>query len=134
MDTERKQLFEMLPALHEELVEVINDDCLDILNEVDAGIFANQVIKIAQRIVIFMASRPQMSIHGVIGDFTKKAIWNVKVCNLEGGWVSVSDNSATCVSDTLYKPFHNDFDDGWLEGLKNLAQMINEAWYKLTND
>lgn len=131
--TERKRLFEYLPALQEELVEVMENDCLDILNDVEPNKFADQVIKIAQRIVIFM-SKPQMAIHGVIGDFNKKTIWNVKVNNNNDGWVSVSDDLATCVSETRYIPFYKDEEAGWIAGLQNLAQMINEAWYHLNYD
>ena len=123
-----------LEALKEDLVEYINDECLDILERESAEEFAGQVIKIAQRLTFFMKYQPQKTIHGVIGNVEKGYIWNVKVNNVHGGWVSVSDDESTGVSNTMWYPFYcSDDSDGWFAGLISLASMINEAWYHCNN-
>ena len=129
-----EELFNLLPGYKDDLVEHINDMPLDIIEKVPAEEFAMQVIKIAQRIAIFMEKRPQMKIHGVIGNVDKGIIWNVYVQNWQGGSVSVNTDTETGASRTLYLPFYEDEDEGWLCGLNNLADMINEAWYHCEND
>lgn len=126
-------LTQTLSAMKEDLTEYINDECLDIMESISAEEFAGQVIKIAQRITFFKKDRPQMSIHGVIGNLDKGIIWNVKVNNVHGGWVSVSDDENTGVSNTMWYPFYSDDEDGWFAGLMSLASMINEAWYLCNN-
>ena len=123
---------ETLDNLKGDLVEYINDECLDITDLVSADVFAVQVIKIAQRLVFFKESRPQMSVHGVIGNIDKGIIYNVKVNNTHGGFVSVSDDDCTGVSRTQFYPFYCD-NDSWFTGLCELASMINEAWYHCNN-
>lgn len=118
-----------LAAMKEDLAEYIKDEILDVTDEMSAEEFAGQVIKIAERLTFFKKSRPQMAIHGVIGNIERGMIWNVKVNNTLGGWVSVSDDCSTGVSNTLYYPFFKDDEDGWFAGLTSLASMINEAWY-----
>ena len=118
-----------LDGLKDDLVEYINDECLDVLDVMEAETLAVQVIKIAQRITFFMKDRPQMSVHGVIGEPKSSYIWNIKVHNIKGGWVSCSDDTQTAVSNTMYYPFFKDDEDGWFAGLTSLTSMINEAWY-----
>ena len=126
-------LKETLESFKGDLVEYINDECLDILERESAEEFAGQVIKIAQRITFFMKYQPQKTIHGVIGNVEKGYIWNVKVNNVHGGWVSVSGDESTGVSNTMYYPFFKDDEDGYYTGLISLAQMINEAWFACNN-
>ena len=126
-------LKETLESFKGDLVEYINDECLDILDIVSAEEFAGQVIKIAQRITFLKRSRPNMAVHGVIGNVEKGNIFNVKVNNSLGGWVSVSDDDSTGVSNTMWYPFFSDDEDGWFAGLTSLASMINEAWYHCNN-
>ena len=126
-------LKETLESFKGDLVEYINDECLDILDIVSAEEFAGQVIKIAQRITFFKRSRPNMAVHGVIGNVEKGNIFNVKVNNSHGGWVSVSDDECAGVSYTMWYPFFSDDEDGWFAGLTSLASMINEAWYLCNN-
>ena len=127
-------LKETLESFKGDLVEYINDECLDILERESAEEFAGQVIKIAQRLTFFMKYQPQKTIHGVIGNVEKGYIWNVKVNNVHGGWVSVSDDESTGVSNTMWYPFYcSDDSDGWFAGLISLASMINEAWYHCNN-
>jgi len=126
------ELFAELPKFKENLVEYINDENLDVLGVVPAEELAEQVIKIAQRVAIFMEDKPQMSIHGVI--WHDKTLWNVRVSNYRPGWVSVSNDEGTGMSRTEYLPFYcSDDEEGWFAGLKNLASMINEAWYYCEN-
>ena len=122
------EVFRELPKFKADLEEYINDEILDVMDVIPAEELAKQVIKIAQRIAIFWIDRPQMPIHGVIGH--ERTIWNVKVRNYRPGWVSVSSDEKTGVSKTEYLPFYSaDDEEGWFAGLKNLASMINEAWY-----
>lgn len=132
--TKTEELFNTLEEFKGDLTEYINDEILDIMDVVPAEKFAEQVIKIAQRIAIFMERQPQKQIHGVVGNVDKGCIWNVYVCNIMEGAVSVSNDEATGVSRTVYKPFYcADDEEGWFAGLKNLASMINEAWYHCEN-
>lgn len=127
-------LKETLESFKQDLEEYITDENLDILDEVSAEEFAGQVIKIAQRLTFFMTYQPQKTIHGVIGNIEKGYIWNVKVNNVHGGWVSVSGDESTGVSNTMWYPFYcSDNEDGWFAGLMSLASMINEAWYLSEN-
>lgn len=122
-------LKETLESFKEDLVEYINDEILDITEVMMAETFADQVIKIAQRITFFK-DRPEKKIHGVIGEPDSGYIWNVYVVNTKGGWVTCSDDESTGVCRTLYYPFYcADDEDGWFAGLTTLASMINEAWY-----
>jgi len=128
--TKTEKLFNDLKKYKDSLAEYINDENLDIIEVVPAEEFADQVIRIVQRIVIFMERRPQMKIHGVIGNVEQGRIWNAYVSNITNGFVSVSNDESTGVSRTEYKPFYKDDDEeGWFAGLKNMASMINEAWY-----
>lgn len=131
--TNTEKLFRKLELHKGDLMDHIYDENLDIMDVVPADKFAEQVIKIAQRLVVFMECQPQKKIHGVIGNVDKGCIWNVYVTNRMEGFVSVSNDEATGVSRTLYKPFYKDNEEGWLAGLKNLADMINEAWYHCEN-
>ena len=127
-------LKETLESFKQDLAEYITDETLDILERESAEEFAGQVIKIAQRITFFKTYQPQKTIHGVIGNIQKGYIWNVKVNNVKGGWVSVSGDESTGVSNTMYYPFYcSDDEEGWFAGLTSLASMINEAWYLCEN-
>lgn len=59
--------------------------------------------------------------------------YQIRVNNKHQGFVSVSDDCGTGVSNTLYYPYFSD-DDGCFSGLVSLMEMINEAWYSLHND
>ena len=127
-------LKETLDSFKGDLVEYVTDENLDILDEVSADVFSGQVIRIAQRLVFHMRFEPDKKMHGVIGNVDKGYIWNVRVKNTKGGFVSVSDDESTGVSNTLYFPFYcSDDEEGWFAGLCSLASMINEAWYNCNN-
>lgn len=49
-----------------------------------------------------------------------------------GSWVSVSDENATGLSSSLASIFHSPYDIRKDE-VKDLLDMMNEAWYRLTN-
>lgn len=55
-----------------------------------------------------------------------------KVNNSLNGFVSCSDVDEGCtgVSNTLYYPYYEGEDN---DGLKNLLEMVNEAWYAADN-
>ena len=105
-------------CLESELAEIIQDDCLDIVDgeKITAFDFANYVIYLSK----VLRSYP------IVEDEYKGM--KIKVRNCLKGSVSVSIDDCTGLSETLYKPFPTDDDDvfgAWL----NLAQMINEAWF-----
>ena len=109
--------------LESELAEIIQDDCLDIVDgeKVTAIDFANYVIYLSK----------VLRSYWLIEDEYKGM--KIKIRNCLHGSVSVSNDSCTGVSKTLYYPFPLNDDDmfgAWL----NLAQMINEAWFQCNND
>ena len=109
-------------CLEAELAEIIQDDCLDIVDgeKITAWDFANYVMHLSK----------VLRAYPFIEDEYKGM--KIKVRNCLKGSVSVSDGESTGLSETMYKPFPTDDDDifcAWL----NLAQMINEAWYLCTN-
>jgi hypothetical protein len=105
-------------CLESELAEIIQEDCLDIVDgeKITAFDFANYVIYLSK----VLRSYP------IVEDEYKGM--KIKVRNCLNGSVSVSIDDSTGLSETLHKPFTTDDDDvfgAWL----NLAQMINEAWF-----
>jgi hypothetical protein len=105
-------------CLESELAEIIQDDCLDIVDgeKITAFDFANYVIYLSK----VLRSYP------IVEDEYKGM--KIKVRNCLNGSVSVSIDDCTGLSETFHKPFPTDDDDvfgAWL----NLAQMINEAWF-----
>ena len=56
--TKAEKLFRTLEEFKDDLTEYVNDEILDIMDVVPAEKFAVQVIKIAQRLVIFMEMQP----------------------------------------------------------------------------
>lgn len=105
-------------CLESELAEIIQDDCLDIVDgeKITAFDFANYVIYLSK----------VLRSHPIVEDEYKGM--KIKVRNCLKGSVSVSIDDSTGLSETLHKPFPTDDDDvfgAWL----NLAQMINEAWF-----
>lgn len=109
-------------CLESELAEIIQNDCLDIVDgeKITAFDFANYVIYISKCLRSYWW----------IEDEYKGM--KIKIRNCLHGSVSVSNDDCTGVSNTLYYPFPTDDEDvfgSWL----NLAQMINEAWYQCNN-
>ena len=123
--TDTEKLARQLELHNGDLVDYIYDENLDIMDVVPAEKFAPQVIAIAKKLLL-----KEQAYGAIEGDGCK---WNVMVNNVTNGFVSVSNDEATGVSRTLYKPFYKDNDEGWLAGLKNLVDMINEAWYHCEN-
>ena len=115
--------------LKDDLVEGIQDENLDILDEFSAEYLAEQVILIAHSLAI----RPVVT-HKLRRYDKKWVQYTLKVNNKHGGFVSVSDDSGTGVSRTLYYPYKPDDEESPYSALMNLAQMINEAWYQCKND
>lgn len=115
--------------LHEQdLIEFINNEPLDMLDEFKAEDIANEVISIAQRLLV----RGFCNGH-LIRKGHPKRDYLYSVNNQLKGFVSVSNEDCTGVSNTEYKPFYKDDEDGYFTGLCSLAQMINEAWYHCNN-
>ena len=101
-----------------QLAEIIQEDCLDIVDgeNITAWDFANYVIYISK----------VLRGYWYITDEYKGL--QITFRNCLHGSVSVSDGNNTGLSETLYWPFPTDDEDifgAWL----NLAQMINEAWF-----
>ena len=120
-----------LEAMREDLVEYINDENLDILDEFPADVLANEVISIAQRLMV----RDFCNGHLIkYGNGRRNIDYLYSIDNSLKGFVSLSDDCSTAVSRTEYKPFFHDDEDGYYTGLCSLVSMINEAWYHLTND
>lgn len=110
----------------ESLTEFINDGFLDIVEDggMTAGRFARLVIAIGEKIRL-RGQRKVTDFSFQLGGMK----YAVHVNNSLKGFVSVSSEEGyTGVSNTEFYPFFQD-EDGWLEGYKNLASMINEAWY-----
>lgn len=109
-------------CMEAQLAEIIQDDCLDIVDEenITAWDFANYVIYLSK----------VLRTYPIVEDEYKG--YKIKVANHLNGFVSVSSDDCTGVSRTLYYPFMLNDEDvfgAWL----NLAQMINEAWYHCNN-
>jgi len=110
-------------CMEAELAEILQDDCLDIIDgeNITAFDFANYVMYLSK----------VLRINPFVEDSYKG--YRIKVRNCLYGSVSVSNDYETGVSETLYKPFPTDDEDifgAWL----NLAQMINEAWYQINKE
>lgn len=116
-----------LELMRSDLEEFIADDNFDMLDEFTEEEVADAVFTIAAKLMVSdVVEHPIASCGG---------LWNyqIKVKNYHKGFVSVSDDvlGITGVSRTEYKPFYfSEDEDGYFSGLTNLAQMINEAWYK----
>lgn len=116
-----------LELMRSDLEEFIADDNFDMLDEFTEEEVADAVFTIAAKLMVSdVVEHPITSCGG---------LWNyqIKVKNHHKGFVSVSDDvlGITGVSRTEYKPFYfSEDEDGYFSGLTNLAQMINEAWYK----
>jgi hypothetical protein len=114
-----------LELMRSDLEEFIADENLDMLEEFPENEIADIVFTLAAKLMVQkVVEYPLTSCGG---------IWNyqVKVNNRLKGFVSVSEETLgiTGVSETLYFPFYEE-DGSYFAGLCNLAQMINEAWYK----
>lgn len=112
-----------LNKYRDELIEYINDDILDLLDEFSAGRIADEVISIGNRLL----HRNECAGHIIENGWD----YLYKVHNTQpNGYVSVSSAAGhTGVSRTIYYPFYEDEEEGYLPALCNLAGMLNEAWY-----
>lgn len=117
-----------LEAMREDLVEFIVNEPLDILDEFTAEELADYVVSIAERLMVRDFCNGHMIKYGRPN---RDYLYHVR--NIKGGSVSLSDDCATGVSETEYKPFYSDDEDGFFIGLCSLASMINEAWYLCNN-
>lgn len=107
-----------------ELAEIIQDDCLDIVQDevVTAKDFAHYVVYLSK--VLGCSWLIEDEYQGM----------KIKIRNCYRGSVSVSDDECTGVSNTSYYPFpYREDDDDLFAAWLNLAQMINEAWYHCKN-
>lgn len=112
--------------LKEQLIEGIQEDNLDMLDEFSAEEIADKVMSIAEKLAMHPVIHTKMIKFG-----RPNMVYQLKVNNtLMDGYVSLSDDCQTAVSRTRYIPYYAD-EDGEYTGLLNLAQMINECWYRL---
>lgn len=118
-----------IDILKEDLIDHINNEPLDMLEEFTDEEIADKVIEIAKTLVVrnftnghiikYRANKPKLD-------------YLYKINNKIKGFVSLSDDSTTGVSRTLYRPFYHENGD-WFGGLCCLAEMLNEAYYQLKN-
>ena len=111
-------------GFEEELANIIQDDCLDIVEQekISAKDFAHYVIYLSKI----------LGVSPMVTDEFKGCV--IKIRNCIRGSVSVSTDNCTGVSNTLYYPFpYREDDDDLFGAWLNLAQMINEAWYHCNN-
>ena len=116
-----------LELMRSDVEEFIADDNLDMLDDFSEKEIADIVFTIAAKLMVSEVVVCRIKSCG--------GLWNyqIKVKNYHKGFVSVSSDTLgiTGVSRTEYKPFYfSEDEDSYFSGLCNLAQMINEAWYK----
>lgn len=117
-----------LELMQLDLVTFINDEPLDMLEEFTDDEIANLCIRLASE---FLHGRT-IKITPLFSNKSKRG-YCLKVNNNHKGFVSVSNDESTGVSNTEYYPFFSDEEDGYFAGLCSLASMINEAWYHCNN-
>ena len=115
--------------MKDDLVAYIQDEPLDMLDEFPEEEIADCVLAIASKLMNSESVHYPLTSCGGIKNY------KIKVNNIHGGFVSVSDEDTgdTGVSRTMYYPFFKDDEDGYFAGLTSLASMINEAWYQCNN-
>lgn len=115
------------------LEELINDDCLDIVD--GENVTAYRLAKVTYLISCKIRFYGEKPVDHVLHIGTED--YAIRVKNCHKGFVSVTnDDGDTGVSYTEYYPFFYDYEDGedgMISGLFSLAQMINEAWYQCNN-
>ena len=117
-----------LEAMKEDLVEYIVNEPFDMLEEFTDDEIANLCIRLAGE---FLHGRT-IKITPLFSNKSKRG-YCLKVNNNHKGFVSLSNDESTGVSNTEYYPFFSDEEDGYFAGLCSLASMINEAWYHCNN-
>lgn len=110
--------------IREKISELLNDECYDICEEFEPASVAVAVETIISELEQNLA---ELRTHVATCEFGR---YTFKVSNRIGGFVSCSDENGTGVSETLYYPYYYD-EDG--DGLKNLIEMMNEAFYHCVN-
>lgn len=111
-----------LDTFRQDLIDYVNEECVEVTDYMTAEEFAGQVIGIAKQIAVNDSKTTDAEIS------SGEESWQVRVINVRGGLVSVSCDDCTGVSNTLWYPFYNGT-EGWFSGLVSLASMINEALY-----
>lgn len=112
------------------LQEWMNDEVFDMLEAFNDNEIAVTAIILAKRL-----NGKNEALCSIYDHKGKR--YTIKVNNRLRGFVSMSDENETALSETHYYPYFTEHDpktgDSDLEGLKNLCSMINEAWYLLTD-
>ncbi|UKK52693.1 hypothetical protein [Prevotella sp. E2-28] len=113
--------------MKQRILDLLNDEVYDICDAFTAEEFAGAVISVLSGITEHSEKRP-IVIGQVVTVQLGKYIF--KVSNKHKGFVSCSDteNGCTGTSETMYFPYYYDSDDPDA-GLKNLIEMMNEAFY-----
>lgn len=99
-----------------EVFEEENYDIFDEFSETDIKELVNKLI----------AARDAVVINAKLGDYI------IKVSNKRKSYVSVSGVDGTGVAHSEYYIFHEDKD--LYDCIKDLLDMLNEAWYYLTRE
>lgn len=105
--------------MREMILDLLNEEIYDICDEFEPTSVADAVETIVSRLERNLATMSR-SVTCELGRY------QFKVNNTHGGFVSCSDTDYgfTGVSNTLYYPYYDGED-----GLKNLIEMMNEAFY-----
>lgn len=118
-----------LEVIKDDLIDFIDNEPMDMLDEFTSEEIADCVISVAKKLEIGNTVVDKKLIS--YSDRGNKD-YMIRVNNSNGGFVSVSDNCGTGVSNTRFFPYYSDGNpEERFEGLCNLASMINEAWYTL---
>ena len=110
--------------IRERISELLNDECYEICEVFEPASVADAVETIISRLEHNLADLRTHVAMCELGRYT------FKVNNRIGGFVSCSDENGTGVSETRYYPYYYDED---VDGLKNLIEMMNEAFYHCVN-
>lgn len=109
--------------MRERIIELLNDEIYDICDVFTPDEIAEELASVVD----------ELNNGESTGEFSL-GVYLFWVLNKQDGIVSCSNTEEGCtgVSRTLYFPFYEDDDDPDA-GLKNLIEMVNEAWYACVN-
>ena len=117
--------------MKERILELLNDVVYEICDEFGNERVAELVIEIVDKINNHVTPR-RISIGEPVDVEIGK--FQFRVNNRHQGFVSCSDTEEGCtgLSETMYFPYYHDSDDPDA-GLRNLIEMLNEAYYACVN-
>lgn len=116
-------------------MEVQESEIYDITNSAcSPSEFADAAAQIAYRLAYIDYDTGKLRFHDKRTASLTALGLNWKVVNArKGSYVSVSDDNGTALSSSLASIFHDPYSFTYDE-VKDLMDMMNEAWFRLTND